>query len=273
MKYELGKKIAELRKAYGMSQEELAGKLNLTFQAVSKWETGAGFPDIELLPLLAGLFHVSIDYLLGNSEAQNANYYDKKYVEDAYYWGTEPSHQCYAILRHLPPTKRLRLLDIGCGEGRDAVFFARNGYEVTAFDLAEAGVEKTQRLARQAGVSLKAFVADVNTYRPDSAYDIYYSNGVLHYIAPALRKEIFDSYKANTPKGGIHLFSAFVAKPFIAPPPEKEENASLWLSGELFTLYHDWQLEMCEEEIFNCNSSGIPHQHAMDRILALKRLD
>ena len=41
-----------------------------------------------------------------------------------------------------PPVKPLKVLDIGCGEGKDAVFLARNGYSVTAFDLSEAGIEK-----------------------------------------------------------------------------------------------------------------------------------
>ena len=39
-----------------------------------------------------------------------------------------------------PPEQPLKLLDIGCGEGRNAVFFARNGYNVTAFDISEKGI-------------------------------------------------------------------------------------------------------------------------------------
>jgi 2-polyprenyl-3-methyl-5-hydroxy-6-metoxy-1,4-benzoquinol methylase len=46
-----------------------------------------------------------------------------------------------------PPVKPLKLLDIGCGEGKDSVFLAKNGYIVTAFDIAEAGIEKAKRLA------------------------------------------------------------------------------------------------------------------------------
>ena len=63
--------------------------------------------------------------------------------------------------------------------------------------------------------------------------------------------------------------NVFVPKPFIAPPPEKEENYD-WYSGELFALYRDWRFEHLEEKIFDCNSSGIPHQHCMDVMVAKK---
>ena len=44
-----------------------------------------------------------------------------------------------------------------------------------------------------------------------------------------------------------------------------------WYSGELFGYYHDWLFHMCREEIFDCNSGGIPHQHCMDTLIAQKQ--
>ena len=60
-----GERLAALRKERGMSQEELAEKLQLTRQTISKWETGASTPDLELLVQLAEVFDVSVDSLLG----------------------------------------------------------------------------------------------------------------------------------------------------------------------------------------------------------------
>lgn len=57
-------KILELRTKYGYSQEQLAEKLNVTRQAVSKWEVGATLPETDTVILISELFHVSIDYLL-----------------------------------------------------------------------------------------------------------------------------------------------------------------------------------------------------------------
>ena len=60
----ISKNIAALRKSAGITQEELANKLNISPQAVSKGESGKCCPDIELLPRLASFFGVSIDDLL-----------------------------------------------------------------------------------------------------------------------------------------------------------------------------------------------------------------
>ena len=57
--------IQELRIKHGMSQEELAGKIFVTRQAVSRWETGETIPNTETLKLLSELFNVSINTLLG----------------------------------------------------------------------------------------------------------------------------------------------------------------------------------------------------------------
>lgn len=62
----LSEKLKSIRKQSNMSQEQLAEKLNVSRQAVTKWETGIGVPDIENLMALSVLFHISIDELLDN---------------------------------------------------------------------------------------------------------------------------------------------------------------------------------------------------------------
>ena len=70
----LENKIAELRKAKGISQEQLAEALNTTRQAVSKWERGESYPDVDRLKELAVYFNASIDYLLNyDVESISAN--------------------------------------------------------------------------------------------------------------------------------------------------------------------------------------------------------
>lgn len=57
----VGDKIKSLRKAKKLTQEQLAEYLNISSQAVSKWETGASSPDIDMLPRLAVFFQTSVD--------------------------------------------------------------------------------------------------------------------------------------------------------------------------------------------------------------------
>lgn len=64
MEHSIGKTIAELRRAKGWTQVELAEKLDVSDKTVSKWENTGGFPEITQLPVLAALFDVSIDFLM-----------------------------------------------------------------------------------------------------------------------------------------------------------------------------------------------------------------
>ena len=70
---ELGKKIKQLRFKAGLTQEQLAEKLGIGAQSVSKWENAVAMPDITALPLLAEIFGVSIDYLFDLTTEQRLN--------------------------------------------------------------------------------------------------------------------------------------------------------------------------------------------------------
>lgn len=65
-------KLKEYRKIFGLSQEKLAEKLNVSRQVITKWENDGGLPEISNLQTVAKLFGVSIDYLL--DEGQNVDY-------------------------------------------------------------------------------------------------------------------------------------------------------------------------------------------------------
>lgn len=64
MAHSIGKTIAELRKAKGWTQAKLAEHLNVSDKAVSKWESGGGYPEITQFPILAEIFNVTIDYIM-----------------------------------------------------------------------------------------------------------------------------------------------------------------------------------------------------------------
>ena len=70
---EIDKKITKLRKDRNMTQKELADFLNVTDKAVSRWESGVGNPEIELIPKIAKIFNVSTDYLLTDSNDKGNN--------------------------------------------------------------------------------------------------------------------------------------------------------------------------------------------------------
>ncbi len=72
-KYVTGDVIRALRERKKLTQEELAGKIHVSGKAVSKWETGRGYPDISLLEPLAGALGISVIELLSGDPVRNAN--------------------------------------------------------------------------------------------------------------------------------------------------------------------------------------------------------
>lgn len=263
--------ISKRRKESGLTQNQLVQSLGVSFQAVSKWENGTAYPDIAILPKLAAVLNTTTDALLGYGGVVAD--YDGRYGKEGYYWGLTPNRICYDIMKLLPPIKPYRVLDMGCGEGKDAVFFAKCGYAVTAFDLSEQGIEKAKRLAEHNKVEVRLFRADLFDYRPDTEYDIIFSSGVLHFVPEQQRKDLCDSLKEHTADNGINAMNVFVEKPFITRAPDSTRDESKrhpWRSGELFGYYHDWLFHVCREEVFDCNSGGKPHKHCMDTLIAQK---
>lgn len=92
----LGSNIVRLRKEAGMTQEQLANALGISYQAVSKWENGVSCPDISTLPLLADLFSVSIDSLFGRETVSKPAEETPVKSAPAYPWPDD--NTLYAVL-------------------------------------------------------------------------------------------------------------------------------------------------------------------------------
>lgn len=198
--------------------------------------------------------------------------YDRIYARKGCYWGRKPSKICDLIVSMMEPGKKrgLKLLDIGCGEGRNAVYFAMHGFEVTGLDYSLPGLEKTAEYAGDAGVKVRTIHADIRSTRLNEVYDVIFSTGTLHYLPGEIREQCFDNYREITSERGINVMSVFVEKPFIARAPDHEEHTFPFRSGELMGYYWDWEIVFSIEEIFDCRSGGIPHRHAVDRIIATR---
>ena len=194
-----------------------------------------------------------------------SDYYDEKYQSEGRFWGEQPTSLAHKVLEALPPGGSPRLLEIGCGEGRDLVFFARNGYQVAGFDLSSEGVRKTVDYADELNLSVDVFQADLNEFRLQDRFDVVFSSGTLQYIPSGLREGIIANYKKFTNPGGIHAFTIPVYKPFIPREPDADETEHNWISGEILTHYHDWMIEFFIEQILDNMSRG---EFAVNRLIA-----
>ena len=84
--------------------------------------------------------------------------WEQRFAGETYFYGTEPNEFLRTSLPTLPKGAAMCLAE---GEGRNAVFLAESGYQVSSVDLTQAGVDKTKRLAEERGVKVNAVVGDL----------------------------------------------------------------------------------------------------------------
>ena len=96
--------------------------------------------------------------------------WNHRYAGAELLWTAAPNRILVGEVEELPAG---RALDVGCGEGRNAVWLAEKGWRVTGVDFSDVALDKAQRLAGARGVSVEWVVADLRSYQPEhGAYDL-----------------------------------------------------------------------------------------------------
>jgi tellurite methyltransferase len=197
--------------------------------------------------------------------------YDERYSRPGLYWGSKPTllaRDVVRLARSLPRSPHT-LVDLGCGEGRDSIYFARRGYRALGVDISSVGVRKAELRASRLGVNVRFLVGDIRTYRLRHRVDVVFSSGALNNLPRRTRAARFEHFKANTAPGGINAMNADVEKPYI-PPQTTNRFASPFRSGELLGYYWDWEILDSGQGEFISKASGVPHRKAMDVVIARK---
>jgi len=134
--------------------------------------------------------------------------WDERYSSSEYAYGTEPNDFLVAKVGNLPPGKVLCLAE---GEGRNAVWLAQQGFEVTAVDASGVGLEKARRLASERSVSIAAIHSDLAHYRIEpAAWDGIVS--IFCHLPPPLRVEVHRQVVDGLRPGGVLLLEAYTPR-------------------------------------------------------------
>lgn len=100
----------------------------------------------------------------------DASHWNDRYATAEYVWKADPNVFLVAETESLAPG---RALDLACGEGRNAVWLAEQGWEATGIDFSDAGLDKGRRLASDRGVEVAWVCADATTWEPPTkGYDL-----------------------------------------------------------------------------------------------------
>ncbi len=80
------------------------------------------------------------------------NSYDEVYADDGYYWGTDPKSLCRSVIEiiSLRGTSGMNVIDLGCGDGKDAIHFAKHSMLPSEVDISRPGLDKAERWAARA---------------------------------------------------------------------------------------------------------------------------
>jgi SAM-dependent methyltransferase len=182
-----------------------------------------------------------------------------------YIWGTDSTEFAREVSALLQPGARV--FDLGCGEGRDSVFFffAARGCEVTGVDVSASGLRKAERLARAHGVSVRWVRGSAPDGIPDGPFDLVYSCGAIHHVSGRQRARLFSRLKAVTQPGGYHAHVVFTDRRIYV---EHRERIDYFVPGHLDRAYADWLILRSEPALIRCTQDGTPHRHSVEQFLA-----
>ncbi|GAB53531.1 tellurite resistance methyltransferase TehB [Atlantibacter hermannii] len=159
------------------------------------------------------------------------NYFTEKY-------GLTRTHsEVIAAMPYLTPG---RVLDLGCGNGRNSLYLAANGFDVTAWDKNPSSIANIQRIAQAEGLtSIQSDVRDLNTLTFDGEYDFILSTVVMMFLESATIPGLINNMQRCTKSGGYNLI---VAAMDTADYPCTVGFPFAFREGELSNYYAGWDI-------------------------------
>jgi SAM-dependent methyltransferase len=208
--------------------------------------------------------HGSLQRMDGDSPA----HWDARYAEENRLWSGNPNGSLVTEVAGLPPG---RALDVGCGEGADAVWLARHGWAVTALDVSQVALERAALHAEQAGVQVRWVHAGlVEAPLSPSGFDLVSAQ------YPVLRRSPTNDAErallAAVAPGGVLLL---VHHADIDPDHARERGfdpADYVQPAQVASLLDEhWQLEV-DEKRPRTVETGAGAGHSVDQVLRARRL-
>jgi len=136
------------------------------------------------------------------------NFWEQRYSEAAYAYGTEPNDFLAEVAARIPGGPVLCLAE---GEGRNAVWLAGRGHEVTAVDASPAGLAKAEALAHARGVNIATIAADLASFpiAPGAWSGVV---AIFAHLPPPLRRAVHRAAALGLAPGGVFILEAFTPR-------------------------------------------------------------
>lgn len=138
-----------------------------------------------------------------------SNIWDEIYKKDTSFFGEKPSDFAVSCYHHMKDGAKT-ILELGCGQGRDSLFFASKGFKVKALDYSRFAIEQLSKRAKQTGLPIEASVYDTTKPLPfnDNEFDAVYSHMLFSMkFSREQLKFIFKEIRRILRNDGFHFFS------------------------------------------------------------------
>ncbi len=136
--------------------------------------------------------------------------WEKAYQNNVDFFGEEPSELALSVVGTLEMEEVERMLELGCGQGRDTFFFARKGFDVHALDYSSEGIELMRSKAEDGGLKMDIGVHDVRDPLPfpDESFDAVYSHMLLtmELVEEEISYVLQECLRVLRP-GGLNIYS------------------------------------------------------------------
>jgi SAM-dependent methyltransferase len=170
--------------------------------------------------------------------------WNARYAHEDFHFGEEPNAFLRAGARYLKA--RQHVLCVADGEGRNSVFLAEQGVDVTAFDFAPNAVAKAKRLAERRGVRINHQLGDIKAWDWTAAsYDAVVAV-FIQFLSPTDRDPVFAGMKRATKPGGLVLLEGYRPEQVdygTGGPPRREHMYTReWLESQ----FADWEILLLE---------------------------
>ena len=182
-----------------------------------------------------------------------------------------PSFEVAEIAPLLPA--RAKVLDLGCGEGRNSLFMASLGHSVMAIDHSEAGIQKLRAIAKTSGASIHTIVGDIGSLKLEEDFDCVLAHGVLYYLDNPVWRRLLSQVKQRTMPGGFNVFTLFIYNGEY--PCTDEIQAAHYKNSfqpdEIRQFYHDWHEARFDQYVKWDSHPGMPlHYHPIEKLVSQK---
>ena len=130
--------------------------------------------------------------------------YEKIYQDQPHALG-EPTKEIIDFFEQLNTPSRV--LDAGCGQGRDALAIARLGHHVTGVDLSASGIQQLQEDARKEKLDVQGEIANLLTYEPTNVFDVILFDRTLHMLPPSDQLTVLARFSKHVANNGYMLIN------------------------------------------------------------------